>query len=163
MAHECDACGQTFGTLSRLRLHDCPGPDLDDGGRGAFVDQLAEGLERGTVLTTLPDGGLEPADVDRLREHDRFVEIIVPMNNPGERTTERLAVLIEDHAYVIEYFPRDGWVVTRGASTEGMTEEEATDTLLEQLQDWQSTVTELSVEYAGGEDVSEKLRRELNR
>ncbi|MFT4920945.1 MAG: putative nucleic acid-binding Zn-ribbon protein, partial [Haloarculaceae archaeon] len=24
MPHECDACGETFDTLSRLRLHDCP-------------------------------------------------------------------------------------------------------------------------------------------
>jgi predicted nucleic acid-binding Zn-ribbon protein len=24
MPHTCEACGEAFGTLSRLRLHDCP-------------------------------------------------------------------------------------------------------------------------------------------
>ena len=164
MGHTCDRCGETFGTLSRLRLHDCPGPNLDDSDAiAAFIDQLAEGLERGDVLTTLPDGGLSPSTVDRMRNHERCIEILVPMNNPGESTTERLAVLIEEYAYVMEYIPWKGWVVARAASTDGMAEENARDTLTEQLQDWQSRVTELSMEYAGGNDgVPEKLRRELN-
>lgn len=27
MNHECEDCGETFETLTRLRLHDCPGYD----------------------------------------------------------------------------------------------------------------------------------------
>ena len=30
MAHECEDCGESFGTLSSLRLHDCPGDEPDD-------------------------------------------------------------------------------------------------------------------------------------
>jgi len=30
MPHECDACGETFKTLSRLRLHDCPADEPGD-------------------------------------------------------------------------------------------------------------------------------------
>ncbi len=30
MPHECDACGETFDTLSRLRLHDCPADEPAD-------------------------------------------------------------------------------------------------------------------------------------
>lgn len=31
MSHECDDCGQEFNTLSRLRLHECPGNQPTDG------------------------------------------------------------------------------------------------------------------------------------
>ena len=108
MGHTCDRCGETFGTLSRLRLHDCPGVDFDD--------------------------------------------------------DERLALLVEGHAYVTEYFPgENGWVVTREEETRDMAKDEAKDTLRKLIQDWQSVVTELSLDYAGGDDgVYDRLRKELN-
>lgn len=164
MSHTCDVCGETFETLTRLRLHDCSGPDLEDSDQvRAVAEQLEEGLDRGDVVTTLPDGGLSPETVDRLEEHEGFLTVFVPMNNPGESTTERLAILVEGNGYVVEYFPWKGWIVARAASTVGMTDDEALDALMEQLQDWQSRVTELSLDYAGGDDnVPEQLRRELN-
>lgn len=49
MPHECDACGETFNTLSRLRLHDCPADEPDDpdplSSFDAFLDSIAEGLD----------------------------------------------------------------------------------------------------------------------
>jgi len=49
MPHECDACGETFNTLSRLRLHDCPAdePESEDplSSFDAFLDSIAEGLD----------------------------------------------------------------------------------------------------------------------
>lgn len=164
MSHTCDRCGETFGTLSRLRLHDCPGPDLEDGdATQAFVDQLSEGLERGDTVTTLPDGGLSVTDIDALRSSDGIETVTPQMTNPIESATERIAVLVETSGYVLEYFPWKGWVVVRTVRTSGMADDEAERALAEQMEEWQSRVMELSLEYASGEDgVSDKLRQELN-
>ncbi|MFB6233199.1 MAG: hypothetical protein ABEH61_02975 [Haloarculaceae archaeon] len=164
MSHTCDVCGETFDTLSRLRLHDCPGPDLTDSEWiSSLATELEAGPERGDVVSSLPEGGIPPDAIDRVRDNDRFETVLVPMNNPGEPTTERLVVLVEDHCCVLEYFPWEGWVVVREATTAGMTEEEAFEALHEQLQDWQSRVAELSMEYASGDDsVQRRLRDELN-
>lgn len=164
MAHTCNLCGETFGTLTRLRLHDCPGIDFDDDEHlEALADDLASGLDRGTTISRLPDGGIAPSDVETLRAHDSFLAVISPMNSPSDPTTERLALLVEGHAYVTEYFPEEeGWVVTREAETTGMADDEARNTLRELIQDWQSVVTELSLDYAGGDDVYGRLREELN-
>jgi hypothetical protein len=60
MSHECDDCGQEFGTLSRLRLHNCPG------------NQPAEATEKSTTYTTdeptrtsLDDSGLDREKLER--------------------------------------------------------------------------------------------------
>lgn len=49
MPHECDACGETFDTLSRLRLHDCPADEPDDpdplSSFDAFLDSISDALE----------------------------------------------------------------------------------------------------------------------
>ena len=49
MPHKCDACGETFTTLSRLRLHDCPEakPESQDplSSFDAFLDSISDGLE----------------------------------------------------------------------------------------------------------------------
>ena len=49
MPHECDACGETFTTLSRLRLHDCPEaePESRDplSSFDAFLDSISDALE----------------------------------------------------------------------------------------------------------------------
>jgi hypothetical protein len=49
MPHECDVCGETFTTLSRLRLHDCPEaePESRDplSSFDAFLDSISDALE----------------------------------------------------------------------------------------------------------------------
>lgn len=49
MPHECDACGDTFTTLSRLRLHDCPAEDSESqdplSSFDAFLDSISDELE----------------------------------------------------------------------------------------------------------------------
>jgi len=49
MPHECDACGETFNTLSRLRLHDCPADEPDDpdpmSSFDAFLDSISDALD----------------------------------------------------------------------------------------------------------------------
>jgi hypothetical protein len=49
MPHECDACGETFDTLTRLRLHDCPTVESAStdplSSFDAFLDSIGEALE----------------------------------------------------------------------------------------------------------------------
>jgi predicted nucleic acid-binding Zn-ribbon protein len=49
MPHECDACGETFTTLSRLRLHDCPAEASESrdplSSFDAFLDSISDALE----------------------------------------------------------------------------------------------------------------------
>ncbi|MFC4988889.1 hypothetical protein [Saliphagus infecundisoli] len=49
MPHECDACGETFSTLSRLRLHDCPAAEPTSQNSlssfGGFLDSISDALE----------------------------------------------------------------------------------------------------------------------
>jgi transcriptional regulator NrdR family protein len=49
MSHKCDACGETFTTLSRLRLHDCPEEAAKSqdplSSFDAFLDSISDGLE----------------------------------------------------------------------------------------------------------------------
>jgi predicted nucleic acid-binding Zn-ribbon protein len=49
MPHECDACGETFTTLSRLRLHDCPAEISESrdplSSFDAFLDSISDALE----------------------------------------------------------------------------------------------------------------------
>jgi len=49
MPHECHACDETFSTLSRLRLHDCPAGEPDDpdplSSFDAFLDSVSDALD----------------------------------------------------------------------------------------------------------------------
>lgn len=49
MSHECDACGETFDTLSRLRLHDCPAEQSESRNQMSsfddFLDSISEGID----------------------------------------------------------------------------------------------------------------------
>lgn len=49
MPHECDSCGETFTTLSRLRLHDCPAEESESkdplSSFDAFLDSISDALE----------------------------------------------------------------------------------------------------------------------
>lgn len=49
MPHECDACGETFTTLSRLRLHECPAEEPEEtdplSSFDGFLDSISSALE----------------------------------------------------------------------------------------------------------------------
>jgi len=49
MAHECDGCGETFPTLTRLRLHDCPAEESESqdplSSFDAFLDSISDALD----------------------------------------------------------------------------------------------------------------------
>jgi hypothetical protein len=66
MSHECDECGQEFDTLSRLRLHDCPGY------------QLAQASQESTTGTTDETTESPPADpgLDRRELEDDYPEVV---------------------------------------------------------------------------------------
>lgn len=49
MPHECDACGESFTTLSRLRLHDCPAEEPAESNPlssfDSFLDSISDALD----------------------------------------------------------------------------------------------------------------------
>lgn len=49
MSHECDACGETFRSLSRLRLHDCPAEESETrdplGSFDDFLESVSDAIE----------------------------------------------------------------------------------------------------------------------
>jgi len=84
--------------------------------------------------------------------------------SPEDETTQRLALQIVGGGYVLEHFPDEGWLVVRTVSGADKTDDEVFEDLMEQVQDWQGTVTDLALDYAaGGTDIQERLRREVNR
>lgn len=166
MSHTCDACGETFATLTRLRLHDCPEPA--EGGAdyaSKVVEEIKTGVDRGDMLSALPDRPLSITTVGQLEENEEILTVLPLMSgSPEEETTERIALHTVTGGYVLEFFPHDGWIVARAVSGAGKTDEEVSEELVEQVQDWQETVTDLALSFAGGDtDIEEKLRRELNR
>jgi predicted nucleic acid-binding Zn-ribbon protein len=165
MSHECDDCGEPFETLTRLRLHDCPGPDLGDPEQARkVVEETKTALERGDTMASLPYSPLSATAVEQLEDDDEVLTVLSLMSgSPDEETTERIALHTVAGGYVLEYFPHDGWIVVRSVSGSGKSDEQVFEALGELVQDWQQTVTDLAVDYAGGDtDVQEKLRRELN-
>ncbi|WP_458190575.1 hypothetical protein [Haladaptatus sp. NG-WS-4] len=166
MTHTCEDCGETFDTLTRLRLHDCPGPiDIDSEQARNVVIQTKDGLERGAVVSALPKRPLLPEMVEQL-EHDDEVLTVLPLmsGSPDDETTERIALQTIAGGYVLEYFPDDGWLVVRAVSGTDRTDDETFEELMEQVQDWKGTVTDLTLDYAAGDtDIEERLRREVNR
>lgn len=166
MSHTCETCGDTFATLTRLRLHDCPGPtDGDVDHASKVVEEIKTGVNRGDVLSAVPDRPLSVTTVEQLEEDEEILSVLPLMSgSPDEETTERIALHTVTGGYVLEYFPHDGWIVARTVSGAGKTDEEVSEKLMEQVQDWQATVTDLALSFADGDaDIEEKLRRELNR
>jgi len=75
---------------------------------------------------------------------------------------ECIAVQTVDGGYVLEFFPRNGWVVVRIVEGEGRSVDEIEADLMAQAEDWMSVVTELSMASANGEQgVPARLEREL--
>lgn len=163
MGHTCEDCGETFATLTRLRLHDCPGPDPDD---EQFLERIEAELggdpDRGDVLSALPTEPLSHQLVDRIEQAETVHTIFSLFGGLEKRgTTERLAVATAKRGFILEYFPRDGWVVVRSVNVADHSNAEAA--LMSAAEDWQSTVTDLSLDYASGEgNAQKKLREELD-
>jgi predicted nucleic acid-binding Zn-ribbon protein len=166
MTHTCEDCGETFGTLSRLRLHDCPGPaDLDAEQARKVVAETKGTLERGDVMPALPKRPLLPEVVGQLEE-DKEVLTVLPLmsGSPEDETTQRIALQTVAGGYVLEHFPDEGWLVVRAVRGVDKTNDEVFEDLIEQVQDWQGTVTDLALDYAtGGTDIEDRLRQEVNR
>lgn len=67
MSHECEDCGQAFGTLSELRLHDCPVNESENNNEATHNETVPAGTEAGSsavtirelddLLATIRDGG----------------------------------------------------------------------------------------------------------
>jgi predicted nucleic acid-binding Zn-ribbon protein len=58
MPHECDDCGESFETLTRLRLHDCAEVSIDDGSSmdsSAFVSTSSSASSSDASIDELDD------------------------------------------------------------------------------------------------------------
>ena len=160
----CEKCGTEFETLSRLRLHDCPGPDPES---EAFIDHVTEeltgGLEQGATLSTLPAEPLTSDLLDRLEKaesvHAVFT-LLSGLERPG--AVERIATLTTDYGYVLEYFPEDGWVVVRQVTGTDSSLDELEAALMETVEEWQSTVAEMTLDSESQVEAANRLREELN-
>lgn len=60
MSHECDDCGQEFDTLSRLRLHDCPGDQVAEVTNDSATDTTADATD-----PPLEDSGFDRQELER--------------------------------------------------------------------------------------------------
>lgn len=91
MSHECDECGETFETLTRLRLHDCSG--TVNTGLEISVEQVEQG-DIGILYQAVADfsTALETArDTDETGEtfRDLFWEYYEPLANGLDKAARR--------------------------------------------------------------------------
>jgi len=93
MAHTCDACSETFQTLTKLRLHDCPGPKLSASDHVTKIVEETGELTQGDVLETFPDESVSVEEVEELGEAEE-IRIALPLmsGSPETGLTERIAV-----------------------------------------------------------------------
>lgn len=119
MSHECEDCGETFETLTRLRLHDCPDPTSDEsiavtdadrperdstGGKrttgDADLDDMLNRAERGQ-LDVLP-GAIATYDSALQSAHEES----------GDRYREVFWEYYEPLADALDQYTRaEGWTV----------------------------------------------------
>lgn len=166
MAHTCPECQEPFETLSRLRLRDCHGPTTPDADLGrALVNATERGLEHGDVVEPLPDRPLLPDVIERFEDEAGVISVIPVMSgSPDRAETERFGVATVTGAYVIEFFPNEGWIVVRASPSRDLSDDELREELLDLVGEWQATITELVMEHApDGEGHAEALRRENGR
>lgn len=74
MPHTCEDCGETFDTLTRLRLHDCPEKEEDDPEQESLEEEMAEirnleNQERKRAKRRAPDD--LPTGLERAQGGDR--------------------------------------------------------------------------------------------
>jgi hypothetical protein len=164
MPRTCEDCGEEFETLSRLRLHDCPGPDpKSETFINRVTEELTAGLERGTILSALPTEPLTPDLLDHLEDAEpvnAVLTLLSGLEKPG--ATERIAVLTTNYGYVLEYFPEDGWVVVRQVDGTNRSSDELETALMETVEEWQSKVTEITLGSKSRNEAQKQLQEELN-
>lgn len=166
MAHTCPKCQETFQTLSRLRLHDCPGPTTSEANLGGtLVDATGRGLERGDVVEPLPDRPLLPEVIEQWEDEAGVVAAVPVMSgSPDRAETERIGVATVAGGYVIEFFPNEGWIVVRASPAGDRIDGELRKELLDLVEEWQATITELVLEHAPDREAHEEaLLREIGR
>jgi hypothetical protein len=163
MAHTCDDCDETFRTLTKLRLHDCPGPALTDPDHVSKIIEQTGELSKGDVVAAFPEQSVPIEEVEALKEADGIQTAMSLMSgSPGTGQTERIALQTPTAGAVIEYFPQRGWIAVRTVAGEDKTDDELFGALMEQVQDWQSVVTDLALGHASGDvDAKQQLRDEL--
>lgn len=163
MAHTCDACGETFRTLTKLRLHDCPGPTLNAPDHVEKIVEETGKLTQGDVLSTFPDRSLPIETVEELGEAEQIRTALPLMTgSPGTGLTERIALQTVAGGAVIEYFPQRGWIAVRTVRVGDKPEDQVYGELIEHVQEWQSVVTEIALGHAAGDsDAKKKLCQEL--
>lgn len=164
MPRVCEDCGEEFETLSRLRLHDCPGPDPKS---EAFINRLTEeltgGLEKGAILSSLPIEPLTPDLIDCLEDAepvDTVLTLLSGLEKPG--ATERIAVLTTNYGYVLEYFPEDGWVVVRHVDGRNSSPDELEAALMETVEEWQSKIEEITLGSESRNEAQKQIQKELD-
>lgn len=93
MSHACEDCGETFDTLSALRLHECPAPAADDGfdvdgwmaRRGEERRKRRRRLARQSVGTALD----EPLERARSGEANAAVSLLAHFERELDSALER--------------------------------------------------------------------------
>lgn len=163
MVHTCDDCDEKFETLTKLRLHDCPGPPLGGAEHARKIVDETGTLDRGDVLSTFPDEPVRVSTVEELEDAEGVLTVVPQMSGtPGTEETERIALQTTAGACVIEYFPGRGWVAVRTVRVGDRSEDQVYEELVEQIQDWQSVVREIALGHASGDvDGKQRLREEL--
>lgn len=91
MARTCDTCGESFETLTKLRLHDCP----DESGlvQNAFLPEPDP--------EALPDRILTEEDVSELQSHSDIsrVKNMLDVPLPGENELLSFILRVNDRSY----------------------------------------------------------------
>jgi len=166
MAHTCETCEQSFETLTRLRLHDCPGPVIPADEMGQTLVKATErGLERGDLVDALPSRPLLPTVIEQWTEEGGVIAAFSVMSGrPDQEETDRIALATVAGAYVLEFFPHDGWIVVRATTAGDHSHDDLHDALIELVQNWQAKVTELVMSHAPDKEAhGEALMREIGR
>ncbi|WP_436926804.1 hypothetical protein [Halosimplex amylolyticum] len=91
MARTCDSCGESFETLSSLRLHDCP----DEGGL------VEDALLPEPKPDEMPDEVIDKEQFEELKNDARIsrVEKMLDMPLPGDREAISIVVEIDGYSY----------------------------------------------------------------
>lgn len=162
MTRTCKDCGEQFETLTRLRRHDCPGPtEFTATHIERIVAETKTGLERGDSVS-LPHRPLAPDLVASLEaSEDVHVATPVRFGPTGQEAAERIALQTVAGGYILEFLPAEGWIVARRTTAEGKTDDQVADELEALIDEWEATITDLVLEYAGGADTRRRVREEL--
>lgn len=93
MPHECDDCGDTFGTLTRKRLHDCPGS-------GNIVD---DALLPEPDPENLPQRPLTTEEFEQIQGHDVVdrVDNLLDFPLPGDHEAIAFTMQMNDYTWAL--------------------------------------------------------------